>query len=40
MKRSDVNAAIEWAKKLLKDNQIGLPEFSEWKRNDAWMGCY
>lgn len=36
MKRSDVNAAIEWAKKLLKDNQIGLPEFSEWKRND-WI---
>lgn len=36
MKRSEVNAAIEWAKKLLKDNHIGLPKFSEWKCKD-WM---
>lgn len=36
MKRSEVNAAIEWAKKLLKDNNIALPVFAEWKRED-WI---
>lgn len=36
MKRSEVNAAIEWAKKLLKDNNIALPIFSDWKGED-WV---
>lgn len=30
MKRSQVNAAIAWAKKLLKDNNIRLPEYAYW----------
>lgn len=34
MKRSEVNAAIAWAKKLLKDNNIELPVFAEWKSED------
>lgn len=36
MKRSEVNAAIEWAKKLLKDNNIALPIFADWKSED-WV---
>ncbi len=36
MKRSEVNAAIEWAKKLLKDNNISLPVFADWKCTD-WV---
>ncbi|MBT3320385.1 MAG: D-lyxose/D-mannose family sugar isomerase [Clostridia bacterium] len=35
MKRSEVNTAIEWARKLLEDNSIALPIFAEWTR-DEW----
>lgn len=31
MKRSEVNVAIAWAKKLLEDNNIALPVFAGWK---------
>lgn len=39
MKRSEVNAAIEWAKKLLNDNNISLPVFADWKKED-WAKNY
>ena len=39
MKRSEVNAAIEWAKKLLNDNNISLPVFADWKKED-WVKNY
>lgn len=40
MKRSEINSAIRWAKDLLKDNNIRLPEYAywdltEWKDNAA-----
>lgn len=34
MKRSKVNNAIKWAKKLLKDQNITLPEFAYWNMQD------
>jgi len=39
MKRSEVNAAIKWAKKLLKNNNISLPVFADWKKED-WVRNY
>jgi D-lyxose ketol-isomerase len=34
MKRSEVNAAIAWAKELLIDSNIALPIFAEWTREE------
>lgn len=36
MKRSDINKAIEWAKVLLKKENITLPPFAYW-RYDEWV---
>ena len=38
MKRSEINSAIRWAKNLLRENNIRLPEYAywdlaEWKKN-------
>ena len=35
MKRTEVNAAIVWAKELLKKNNIRLPEYAYWDL-DSW----
>ena len=34
MKRSEINHAIEWALKLLNKENIALPDFGYWKRDD------
>lgn len=34
MKRSAINISIEWAKALLKDNNIRLPRFAYWSAED------
>jgi D-lyxose ketol-isomerase len=34
MKRSDVNRAIVWAKKLIEGQNITLPQFAYWTMND------
>jgi D-lyxose ketol-isomerase len=36
MKRSEINKGIEWAKSLLKSNNITLPEFAYWTL-DEWV---
>ena len=36
MKRSEVNAAIKWAKDFLKKENIALPEFADWTIDD-WI---
>ncbi|WP_073048284.1 D-lyxose/D-mannose family sugar isomerase [Dethiosulfatibacter aminovorans] len=34
MKRSEINAAIKWAKELLEENNIKLPPFGYWTMED------
>lgn len=36
MKRSEVNAAIKWAKELIKNENITLPEFAYWIK-EKWI---
>ena len=34
MKRSEINAAILWAKEFLARNNIRLPEYASWSMDD------